>query len=103
MYYGTQYIIMSLNKINMLREVAWIVLYPFNRENFMMHYENSARTSQETRHVSATKPSRLILFREIIAVYCENHTEHINKLCLKCRFCQLQKGGTHSNHCVLKA
>jgi hypothetical protein len=22
-----------------------------------------------------------MLFREIIAVYCENHTEHINTLC----------------------
>jgi hypothetical protein len=28
-----------------------------------------------------TKPNRLMLFREIIAVYCENHTEHINTLC----------------------
>jgi hypothetical protein len=36
--------------------------------------------------VSATKTNRLILFRGKIAVYCENHTEHTNKLCgTKCR------------------
>jgi hypothetical protein len=27
-------------------------------------------------YLSATDPNRLMLFREIIAVYCENHTEH---------------------------
>jgi hypothetical protein len=43
--------------------------------------QSSVRTSQETHYVSATKPNRLILFKEIIAVYCENHTEHINTLC----------------------
>jgi hypothetical protein len=32
-------------------------------------------------HVSATKPNRLMRFRETIAVYCENHTEHISTLC----------------------
>jgi hypothetical protein len=32
--------------------------------------------SQETHHVSATKRNRLMLFRETVAVYRENHTEH---------------------------
>jgi hypothetical protein len=41
----------------------------------------SVRTSQETHYIFATKPNRLMLFREIIAVYCENHTEHTNTLC----------------------
>jgi hypothetical protein len=41
-------------------------------------YKNSVRTSQETHYVSATKPNRLMLFRERVAVYCENHTEHIS-------------------------
>jgi hypothetical protein len=44
-------------------------------------YIYSVPTSQETRYVTATKPNRLMLFREIIAVYCENHTEHTNTLC----------------------
>jgi predicted Zn-dependent protease with MMP-like domain len=42
---------------------------------------NSVRTSQETHYVTATKPNRLMLFRETVAVYCENHTEHITTLC----------------------
>jgi hypothetical protein len=27
-------------------------------------------------YVSTTKPNRLMLFRETVAVYCENHKEH---------------------------
>jgi hypothetical protein len=27
------------------------------------------------------EPNRLMLFRETVAVYCENHTEHTNTLC----------------------
>jgi hypothetical protein len=42
---------------------------------------NSVRTSQETDYVTATMPNRLMLFRETVAVYCENHTEHTNTLC----------------------
>jgi hypothetical protein len=44
-------------------------------------YINSVRTSQETHNVSATKPNRLMLFGETVAVYCENHTEHTYVLC----------------------
>jgi hypothetical protein len=43
--------------------------------------KNSVRTSQETHYVSATKTNRLMLFRETVAVYCENHAEHINTFC----------------------
>jgi hypothetical protein len=32
-------------------------------------------------YVSATEPNRLMLFRETVAVYCENHMEQINTLC----------------------
>jgi hypothetical protein len=35
---------------------------------------DSVRTSQGTHYISATKPNRLMLFREKVAVYCENHT-----------------------------
>jgi hypothetical protein len=44
-------------------------------------YKNSVRTSQETHCVSATETNRLMLFGETVAVYCENHTEHINTVC----------------------
>jgi predicted Zn-dependent protease with MMP-like domain len=30
------------------------------------------------KHISAPQPNRLMLFRETVAVYCENHTEHTN-------------------------
>jgi hypothetical protein len=43
-------------------------------------YKNSVRTSQETHYVSATKPNRLMPFKETVAVYCENHTEHTNNI-----------------------
>jgi translation initiation factor IF-1 len=42
---------------------------------------NPVRTSQETHYVSDTEPNQLILFGETVAVYCENHMEHINTLC----------------------
>jgi hypothetical protein len=45
-------------------------------------YKDSVCTSQETHYISATKPNRLMLFRETVAVYCENHTEHTNTLCV---------------------
>jgi hypothetical protein len=44
-------------------------------------YKNSVRTSQETHYVSTKETNRLVLFRETVAVYCENHMEHTNTLC----------------------
>jgi hypothetical protein len=69
------------------------------------HQNNKAsvRTSQETHYVSATKPNRLMLFREIIAVYCENHMEHTNILCVQnAEFLYNTAGGTYSYDCALK-
>jgi hypothetical protein len=53
------------------------------KAEFLLHntvYKNSVRTSQETHYVSTTKPNRLMLFRERVAVYYESHTKHINIL-----------------------
>jgi hypothetical protein len=62
--------------------------------------------SQETHYVSATKPSRLMLFRETLAVYCENRMEHTDTLCVcgwgECRVFNVKAGGTYSYHCSLK-
>jgi hypothetical protein len=41
---------------------------------------NPVCTSQETHHVCATEPSRLMLFWERVTVYCDNHTEHTDSL-----------------------
>jgi hypothetical protein len=38
-------------------------------------------TSQETQYVSTTKPNRLMLSGETVAVYCGNHTEHTDTRC----------------------
>jgi hypothetical protein len=46
-----------------------------------MIYKNTVRTSQETHYVSATETSRLKLFKETVAVYCENHTKRTNTFC----------------------
>jgi hypothetical protein len=42
---------------------------------------DTVRTSQEIRYVSATETNRLMLFRETVAVYCEDHIEHMNTEC----------------------
>jgi hypothetical protein len=51
------------------------------KKKYTLRAGNSVRTAQKTHYVSATKPNRLMLFRETVAVYCENHTEHINTPC----------------------
>jgi hypothetical protein len=64
---------------------------------FSKIYTNSVRTSQETHYVSATKPNRLMLFREIVAVYCENRTEHRDILCVQnAEFWCVKAGGTYT-------
>jgi hypothetical protein len=45
-----------------------------------MLYKIAVRTSQETHYVSTAEASRLMLFRETVAVYCENHTKRTNTL-----------------------
>jgi hypothetical protein len=67
-------------------------------------YNNSVRTSQETHYVSTTKPNRLMLFGETIAVYCENHKEHMNhSVWAECRISEHYSGwrSTGSSHCAL--
>jgi hypothetical protein len=63
----------------------------------------SVRTSQETHYVTATKPNRLMLFEETVAVYCENHTEHTVTLCgQNAEFQCVKADGTYTNHKALK-
>jgi hypothetical protein len=72
-------------------------------QNAEFWYVNSVRTSQETHYVSATKPNRLMLFGETVAVYCENHTEHTDTLCgQNVEFWYVKAGGTYSDHWALK-
>jgi hypothetical protein len=39
--------------------------------------KNSVRTAKKTQHFTITNINWLTLFKEIIAVYCENNTKHI--------------------------
>jgi hypothetical protein len=44
-----------------------------------------------------------MLFGETVAVYCENHTEHTNKLCgQNAEFWCVKADGTYSNQRALK-
>jgi hypothetical protein len=44
-----------------------------------------------------------MLFRETVAVYYENHTEHINTLCgQNAGFLYVKADGMYSNHWALK-
>jgi hypothetical protein len=43
-----------------------------------------------------------VLFREIIAMYCENHTKHKNTPCgQNAEFYNVKVGGSCSKHCAL--
>jgi hypothetical protein len=44
-----------------------------------------------------------MLFKETVAVYCENRTEHTNTLCgQNAEFKYVKPGGIYSNHWALK-
>jgi hypothetical protein len=62
-----------------------------------MQYKDPVRTSQET-HCLRYEAQPVKLFRGTVAVYCENHTEHINALCgdRTQNSCSVKAAGTHS-------
>jgi hypothetical protein len=64
---------------------------------------HSVPTSQKTHYVSATKPNRLMLFGETVAVYCENHTEHTDTLFgQNAEFWCVKAGGIYSYHWAVR-
>jgi hypothetical protein len=59
-------------------------------------FKNSVRTAKKTLHFAITKINWLTLFKEIIAVYSENHTKHINTLCgQNTELLNVEVGGTY--------
>jgi uncharacterized membrane protein len=48
------------------------------RSGVLLIYKNPVRAAKETQLFTVTKINRLTLFKEIIAVYSENQTEHMN-------------------------
>jgi hypothetical protein len=59
------------------RYTDWTISAP---TYILMMNKNLFPTTQISQFISMTKTNRLILFRQIIAVYCENRTEHVNSL-----------------------
>jgi hypothetical protein len=74
---------------------------PYGTHSYTVWAECRVCTSQETHHVSTTKPNRLMLFGETVADYCENHIEHTDILCVQnVEFWEVKLVGTYSNHCT---
>jgi hypothetical protein len=53
-------------------------LYPLKTKLVWMLFKNSVRTSKRTPHFTITNINWVMVFKELIAVYSENHTEPIN-------------------------
>jgi hypothetical protein len=66
-----------------------------------MLFKNPVRTSKRTPQFTITAINWLTLFKEIIAVYSENHTEPINIKCKK-ELLNVKAAGTYSDHSSLK-
>jgi hypothetical protein len=70
---------------------------------FTVIHKHSVPISNKTQRVSMTTISWSMLFKEIIAVYSENHTKPINTLCgQNADLLIIKSGGTHHYHRALK-
>jgi hypothetical protein len=74
-------------------------LKPFKVEAYLNVCNNSVRTAKKTQHFTITKINWLTLFKEIIAVYIENHMKPIHTIYSITNF---KAGGTYSYHWALK-
>jgi hypothetical protein len=64
-----------------------------------MIFKNSDRISKKTPHFTITNFNLLMLFKEIIAVYSDNHAEPVNT---KYRILFIKASGTYRYHSALK-
>jgi hypothetical protein len=64
-----------------LGKSSLFILRTIRNNRYSVWAECRVCTSEETYYVSATKPQRLMLFGETVALYCENHKEHTDTLC----------------------
>jgi hypothetical protein len=75
----------NLLSFNFLCAFRWIqalyYLFSLWNRSSSKKYNNSVCTAKKTQHFTITKINWLMLFKEIIAVYSENHTKRINTLC----------------------
>jgi hypothetical protein len=76
---------------------------PSRTEIHLIIYKHTVRTSQETHLFSATNTSQLMLFREMVAVYCENQMKHKNTVFWENPELRYVKAcGTYKNDWALK-
>jgi hypothetical protein len=69
-----------------------------------MLFKYSVRTEKKTPDFTITEINWLTLFKEIIAVYSQNHMKGINTLCgQNAEVLVIKAGDTYSYHCVLKS
>jgi hypothetical protein len=59
----------------------------------LLLFNSSVRTAKKTPHFTITKINLLTLFKEIIAVYTQNHSKHNKRRLTYC-----QAGGTDIYH-----
>jgi hypothetical protein len=68
--------------------VHYPLTYSWRGAKLIKHRDNFI--AKETHYVSMTKPNRLMLFREMIAVYCENNMKYINTLMSRIQYIYTQ-------------
>jgi hypothetical protein len=69
-----------LSGVSMVTTAAYlrvVIIWPFEALAWVI-FKNSVRTTKKTQHFTITKINWLTLFKEIVAVYSENHTKPIN-------------------------
>jgi hypothetical protein len=54
------------------------ILHAFEAEARLNNFKNSVRTAKKTHLLTVTKINLLMVFKEIISVYSENHTKPVN-------------------------
>jgi hypothetical protein len=59
--------------------------------------------SEAEASITVTKTNWLLLYSERVAIYCENHTEHINRVCVeKLLFSNANTSGVYSDQYAFK-
>jgi hypothetical protein len=82
----------SKHKFTLSRRNEWCFIYGRKKSTLLLegsqamparpsnlnNIDSSVRTSKKTQHFSITKTNWFVLFKEIIAVYSDNHAKSIN-------------------------
>jgi hypothetical protein len=73
------------------------------QHEFYLTFRNSVHVSQKTNCIYIMMTNLLMLFRELIHTYSENHTNHINMLGKMYDFVmlELRAGDMYNYHCDL--